>query len=306
MFELFDLKKYFPQAPEFSFDEAKSRTFDELWETTLAKGQGSEIEYYCEYPKHEFLTYLVQRKGLLLHGSNFPDIKLLIPIRVTKDTTSYGNHDAVYACPDGIWVMFFAIVNRNLPKTSFVSSCRRAAGSDGRSKKFYFFSIHEDVPKSRRWTQGMVYVLPSDSFRQLFDERACPVEEWASTLPVPALAKLPVSVHDFPFLNSVQSHNDDWIVMEKRSGKVDARIYGSYVGRYASAPDLIIEITKAGDSIFFHFPGYPPGVMWPVSETLFLLPPLNVRVGFDVNERKQATRLILKHEERELIAQRVH
>ena len=52
------------------------------------KGQGSEIEYYCEYPKHEFLTYLVQRKGLLLHGSNFPDIKLLIPIRVTKDTTS--------------------------------------------------------------------------------------------------------------------------------------------------------------------------------------------------------------------------
>ncbi|MGB8509705.1 MAG: hypothetical protein WCD76_15065 [Pyrinomonadaceae bacterium] len=305
MINLPDLKKYFPQSPVVSFDERKTRAFDELWAAALERGQGSLVEYRCEYPKYEFLTYLVERKGLLLHGSNFPDIKVLIPIRLTKDTTSYGNHDAVYACADGIWPIFFAIVNRNLERTSFVSSCRRVVCDDGTTKKFYFFSIHDGVPESQRWRPGMVYVQPRESFRQLSDEAGRLVEEWKSAEPVNALAKLPVNVDDFPFLGSVQSHNDEWLALERRSAEIDTRIYDAYVGRYALAPGSAIEVTRAGDCLFLNFPGYPPGVIWPLSETSFLLPPLNIRAGFVVNGRRQATQLVLKLDGQGLIAPRL-
>lgn len=305
MLDLIDLRQYFPQAPEITFGEQKTRTFDELWEAALAGGPGGLVEYRCEYPKHEFLTYLAERKGLLLHGSNFPDIKVLIPVRLTEDATSYGNHEAVYACADGIWPIFFAVVNRGTGKTSCVSSCRRAAGGGGAGKKFYYFSIHEGVPESQRWTRGTVYVLPREGFRRLTDEASRPVEEWASAGPVAALARLRVGVDDFPFRDGVRSHGDEWLALDRPPGEADTRAYAAYAGRYAPGPGLVIEVARAGDSLFLSFPGYPPGVMWPVSEALFLLPPLNARVGFEVDARRRATSLKLELGGRELVAPRL-
>lgn len=301
MLNLHEAEKYFPQAPQLSLDKSKTRAFDELWEFTLNKGQCSRIEYQCEYPKHEFLTYLVERKGYLLHGSNFPDITTLIPVRVTQDTTSYGNHEAVYASTDGIWPIFFAVVNRNLEKTSWVSTCRRALGEDGTTKKFYFFSVHERVPKAQRFTDGMVYVLPREPFMQLLDDEGTPIEEWMSTEPVTGLAKLPVSADDFPFHENVQSHDDEWLSLERKSAEVDAKVYSSYVGRYSLSPGFVIEVFRGGNSIFLKVPGYPPGVMWPISETLFALPPFNIRVAFDQN----ATQLTLKLDGQQLVAPRI-
>jgi hypothetical protein len=203
------LEKYFPTMPELPSSDEAIRAFEVLWGATLQRGQGSMIDYALSYPKYEFLSYLVERKGLLLHGSNHAKIKLLLPLRMSSDVTSYGNLDAVYACSDGIWSIYYAIAHRKCPKVSLKSFCRRVVEPDGAVKRHYYFSLHEEMHKSKPWTEGMVYVLPRETFRQLKNELGQLVEEWASEEPVLATAKLPVCAQDFPFLDCVQSHRDE-------------------------------------------------------------------------------------------------
>jgi hypothetical protein len=60
-------------------------------------------------PAHELLTHLVERHGLLLHGSNHTELDILEP-RPARD---FGTHiEAVVAADDGIWPLFYAVVAR--------------------------------------------------------------------------------------------------------------------------------------------------------------------------------------------------
>ncbi len=81
-------------------------------------------------------------KEIVLHGSGRSDIREFVP-RQSSDATEFGNRRAVYAASDGIWPIYFAVVDRDGPVTSLMNACVRVVGADGsRSKRYYFFSIN--------------------------------------------------------------------------------------------------------------------------------------------------------------------
>src|SRR5687767_13298310 len=92
------------EVPRTAADDTRAETFERLIADALA-GDGTLDLEGCPYPAHELLTQLVDRHGLLLHGSNHTRLEVLEPQPARDlDTTLH----AVVACDDGIWPMFYA------------------------------------------------------------------------------------------------------------------------------------------------------------------------------------------------------
>lgn len=187
---------------QLSVDER--RAFDILYTEALADpGPGvPRIGYGCALPKHVFLNYLVDTHGLLVHGSNDPNIELL-EVRADSDNVGRVIH-AVWAASDGLWPVFFAIVHRKPYAYSLDNSCRRESDEAGGWRKAYHFStstLHDEP-----WTDGMLYIVPRETFKPVLDREGRPGEQWTSTSTVRPLAKLSVSPSDFIFLPDVQGH----------------------------------------------------------------------------------------------------
>src|SRR5262249_14452598 len=126
----------------------------------------ASITYALAAPKWQFLCYLCERKSIVLHGSGDPDIAKLEP-RKSADVIAFGNREAVYAAADGIWPLFFAIVNRSLPVTSLVNSCVRVVEPpDLDGGPYYFFSIDAADHLGSPWRNGTVYLLPGATFER--------------------------------------------------------------------------------------------------------------------------------------------
>jgi hypothetical protein len=186
--------------PILRLDKQERQLFDRLFFDTLARHDESipRVQYACPYPKHAFLQYLVECHNILVHGSNRPDIDRLEP-RAEGDNAGRIIY-AVFAASDGIWPMFFAILDRKSYPFSVNNGCRREPEG-----KVYYFSTSTlyDQP----WTDGMMYILPQDSFEQIRDVDGNPTEQWMSRTAVRPMAKLSVTPTDFPFLQEVQYHD---------------------------------------------------------------------------------------------------
>jgi hypothetical protein len=179
-------------------DADREAAFSRLYSDTLSHIGGiPKVSYACPYPKHEFLHYLVVRHRLLIHGSNRSDIELLEP-RAESDNAGRIIH-AVFAASDGIWPMFFAILDRKPYPFSVNNGCRRTPEG-----KTYHFST--STRRDEPWTEGTMYLLPRDSFEQLVDGEGQPTDQWMSRQAVRPLASLAVSPSDFPLLREVQYH----------------------------------------------------------------------------------------------------
>ena len=296
-----DLMKYFPCVPYVPPSRAAIRAFEALWQSTLKNGASSVIDYRSPYPKHEFLNYLVEQKKFLLHGSNHDKIKVLLPMRLTKDAANHGNLEAVYACSDGVWPIYYAIAHRNCPKVSFKTACVRIQESDRITRKYYYFSLHEEMHRTQPWTEGMIYILPRTTFRQLRNDADQLIEEWASDEPVVAVAKLPVSAQDFPFLDYVLAHRDEAPLPPSGRFAISS---DRYIGRYTFSDDLSIDVTKAGNFLFVEFPGYPPAPLTPISPSSFRLRPLDIQVAFRNNEHGKPSHLALSLNGQDWVAQK--
>ena len=205
------LPHWFSPRPAPPPDPGTIATFEQLFAATVERGPGTVIDYALVAPKWQFLCYVCDHKDIVLHGSGQPDILEFEP-RQSNDVGEFGNRRAVYAASDGIWPIYFAVMDRERGVTSLVNCCARVVDSDGsRSQPYYFFSINADALSRRPWRRGTIYLLPRHSFEQqapqLYRGLQLEVAQWASLVPVRVLARLPVEPGDFPFLGQIHAHD---------------------------------------------------------------------------------------------------
>lgn len=204
------LPAYYLAQPDADWGAETLASFERLYAEAVAPGNGAEIAYTLPAPKWQFLCYLCDHKGVVLHGSGSPNTIEFEP-RQSNDVIAFGNRRAVYAASDGIWPLYFAIVDRERYVTSLVNSCFRIIEAAERSAPYYYFSINGDALPHAPWREGTIYLLPGDSFEQQPRQRSRGVEielaQWASLTPVKPLAKLPVKPEDFPFLTQIRPHD---------------------------------------------------------------------------------------------------
>jgi hypothetical protein len=175
-----------PEQPRIAADLERDAAFDRLIE------RGGRIDYRLPYPKHELLARAVAAHGVLLHGSNDDKIEVFEP----REQTTYRGQltNAVFATPDPIWPIFFAIVDRGVAN-SLWNQCLMEL-----PRTRYFFSVGAEP--DRAWTAGAVYLLPGETFGR--DEVA---SELRSPVAVEPRAVLPVTKDDFPFAHLVFRHS---------------------------------------------------------------------------------------------------
>lgn len=190
-----------------TLDQSKMNSFEQLYQETLARGKGQEVQYNLSHPKHEFLRYLVEHKGLLLHGSGKSDIDVLKPFRYGMDAAEHGNVSGIYADRDPIRPIYFAVVDGkrcfgqsngyfNLTEDGEHSS----KGDLPCNERFYKLAIGVNGLRRSFWRAGMLYILPPDTFEYW--------QEWTSRVPVPPLMRLAVTADDLPLRNHVWG--SDW------------------------------------------------------------------------------------------------
>jgi hypothetical protein len=184
---------------------------DVIWQRTLRRDPPRIIDEPLPVPKWQLLCHLADAHGLALHGSGRSAIEVFEP-RQSNDLSEFGNQKAVYAAGDGIWAMFFAIVDRDRV-ASVTNACFRLVDPSGAvGRPLYLFSVSQTALPLRPWRHGTVYVLPKGSFltepSMRFRESEARIPHLASFVPVRPLAQVPVAPEDFPFLAQIRGHDD--------------------------------------------------------------------------------------------------
>lgn len=215
---------YFLPRPATEPDAETIAAFERLYAAAVARGAGAVISYTLSAPKWQFLCYLCDHKPILLHGSGQAGIEEFEP-RQSNDVKEFGNRRAVYAASDGIWPLYFAVMDRDGGVTSLVNGCMRVIGPDGiRGAPCYFFSINADALPRRPWRRGTIYLLPRHTFEQQdplpYGGGYLESAQWASLVPVLPIARLPVEPEDFPFLGQLYGH-DPRVVQERAARDPD-------------------------------------------------------------------------------------
>lgn len=127
---------------------------------------------------------------------------------------AFGAQNAVYAAADGIWPLYFALLDRVQFPTNLINGCIRIRTNDGDlSPPYYLFSVDRRVLPLNPWRSGTIYILPRDPFVAepsfMLNDVTIETAQLACPVSVRPLAKLVVQPHDFPFLTQVQTHDDE-------------------------------------------------------------------------------------------------
>jgi len=200
--------------PAFDLSPSKRKAFEDLWQ---ARRKRDFLDYHLPYPKWQFLSYLCESRELVLHGSQNQGIGTVEP-RQANDMKAFSNRRAIYATTDGIWVIYFAVLDRQkYPGLSLFNSCLRAwISANQLSEPLYFFSVTHSALLQKPWCKGTIYILPRRSFEREASQQVQGVEiifpHWISSLPADPLGKLQVGADDFPFLAQIHGHNDEKLV----------------------------------------------------------------------------------------------
>jgi hypothetical protein len=196
-------------------DAGKEADFAALLDEVLG-GNGRLLNYTLPYPKHEFLRYLAAQEMFIFHGSAKPDIEEFSTRRTSmelKDKSGRGNVQGIYGTHDGLWPLFFAVVNRSKISGSIRNGVQYFQNDDGDEVGVYNFSINQEWLDKDPWHSGMLYVLPRQTFRQLpMSASGGMSNEWVSELPVKPLVRIPIAPEDFPFLAQVGGHDDSELI----------------------------------------------------------------------------------------------
>jgi hypothetical protein len=188
-------------------------SFARLWTEHLESGDAN-IVYTLDAPRWQFLCWLADTQDVVLHGSSNEAVEVFEPRR-PNDRSEFADREAVFAASDGIWAMFFAIIDRSVA-VSLVNACfsvRSGSGVVAPDAVHYYFSVNAAALDGNGFSPGVVYVLPRETFEQEPDEdysgAVIVSRQWASVEPVQPLGRLAVTPDDFPFLRNVHGHDED-------------------------------------------------------------------------------------------------
>ncbi len=205
------LPDYWLTRPGANYDEEAQAAFDALLDTTLAGGDCPTIRYTLPWAKWRFLCHVADHRDIALHGSGNGDIALFEP-RQSNDLNDFGNRNAIYAASDGLWPMFFAIVDRERVDSVSNACVRLVDETGGVHGPYYVFSISRSALASQPWRTGWVYLLPRQTFSAqpslAFGSFEVQIAQLAGDVPVEPLAKLMITPEDFPFLAQIRGHDD--------------------------------------------------------------------------------------------------
>lgn len=138
-----NLPDYWLQRPVMDMDPQTRSDIDLLLHRLKAAGKPIQIDYTFPIPKWQFLCYLADQHGVILHGTGDPHIQLFEP-RPSHDLTEFGAQTAIYAAGDGLWAMFFAILDRVRISMATSNACIRLVDKAGQvSEPRYVFSISQ-------------------------------------------------------------------------------------------------------------------------------------------------------------------
>jgi hypothetical protein len=209
---MMNLPEYWMPRPNLTIDPQTSKMIDQLLYRVKNTEGVTLIDYDLPVPKWQLLCYLADHYGIALHGTGTPDIQLFEP-RPSNDLEAFGAQTAVYAATDGLWAMFFAILDREHYKMATSNACIRLADESGTvSEPWYVFSVSQAALQHRPYRKGMVYLLPGETFIHQPSLRFGPYEvrvpQLASLVPVKPIAQLEVTPEDFPFLGDIRGLDD--------------------------------------------------------------------------------------------------
>lgn len=153
-----------------------------------------------------FLQYLVEHEGLLLHGSQNPEITTFEP-RVAGNKFKDGQKPLVYASSSCMLSYWYAIVDREKLKqicgaAKFGMIYAPVHPQTKRKGARHFFQVSHEAFPHRPFRDGTIYVLPRESFSPEYLEL-----QWYSEMAVEPLASITVSPADWPMLSTVRALN---------------------------------------------------------------------------------------------------
>lgn len=209
-----DIPPYYLRQPPLDKTPELISSFDRLFNEQVIDAAGEPIEYKLSTPKWQFLNYLCETKGFLMHGSGDSSIEIFEP-RQSNDSVEFGNQRAVYAASDAIWAAYFAICDRDRYVRSLVNTCTRVRNDDGIFESLYYFSINEDALPHDPWRTVTIYILPRDTFEVQSSKQGIESTQWRSFDSVKPLAKITIEPTNFPFLDQIRGH--DVAKVSKRS-----------------------------------------------------------------------------------------
>jgi hypothetical protein len=190
----------FYPSPRMVISQEEEILFNKLFENTL-RSPDRTIHYNLSVPKYKFLQYISNNKKVLFHGSNNPLIHTFEP---QVQTLFDGKIDkVVFATKDPIWSIFFAV----LSKKSLIGSIRNGAMSANRKQQYHFYSLTKQTFMNKPWTNGTVFLVPEQSFRQI-SSGSLQFDEWICRETVIPIAKIEVEPKDFYFLKLVSFHKE--------------------------------------------------------------------------------------------------
>ena len=215
------LPSYWLDRPSFKLTSNLEATFEAIFtKRVMPRVMRGVMPGKAQYikslpaPKWVFLCWLTDTKNILLHGSGNPNISLFEPRSPNEDSPdAFSKQKAVFAAGDGIWPIFYAIMDRENYRFRMLNSTLQPETSPGHYADMrYFFSITEGMLSRKPFRDGVIYILPKHGFVQQppyeLVGRSVLEPHFASPEPVRPLAKLKVRPDDFPFLKVIREHDE--------------------------------------------------------------------------------------------------
>jgi hypothetical protein len=192
---------------------AVSPEIEAVFATVAAELLASETIAVPE-PRLDFLRWVAENRSVVFHGSPRDDLEELSTERRSRDTTAWGNQEAVYASTDPVWAIYFACLRRDRGWTGTRNGSMGQAGGSLYPRRYCF--VHNRGSASpERFGRGSLYLLSPSTF--VADEPLAGVIDTAhlvSHVPVRPLARLDVTPDDFPFADRIGYYRDgepSWI-----------------------------------------------------------------------------------------------